>query len=178
MPGAVPQFNHTFLWHGAQLGTHTLFYFSIPRRNRRNWNTNVICFSVCFVWTLTTSIHALRSTAAPRQKRWLGRANSAARWHSAAHCTGDRFSQSHHCHQMAAMMALRIGAVDGNVQSGVRKPTFQLARSQWGASRCTARSRNLRNIQHKHDWQPSNNIGCRVLDHVTCSDPVNKQEFL
>jgi hypothetical protein len=56
---------------------------------------------------------------------------------------------------MAAMMALRIGAVGVNVQSGLRKPTFHQAGSQWGASKCTARSRNLQNIQTEHDGQPS-----------------------
>jgi len=74
-------------------------------------------------------MRALPSTAAPRQIRWLGSANSVARWHSATHCRGDRFGQSHNCHQMAAMMALRKDAVS--------EPTFHQAHGQWGANRCT-----------------------------------------
>lgn len=38
----------------------------------------------------------------------------------------------------------------------VNRPTFQQARSQRGASSCTARSRNLQNIRHKRVDQPGN----------------------
>ena len=105
---------------------------------------------------LELSPQATTVVSRTRQNRWLGSANSVARWQSAAHRTVNRFSQSYDCHQMAAMMALTKGADGGIVQSGVRKPIFQEARSQWGASSCTARNRNLQNIQHKHAGQPFN----------------------
>jgi len=86
-----------------------------------------------------------------RQQHQDSSANSVARWHSAAHCTGDRFSQFHNCHQMAAMMALRKGADGSIVQSGVHH-------RGWVVTRCTARGRNFQNIQHKRDGQPSNKV--------------------